>query len=139
MKFRSNRQMEEPEINFIPLIDLLLVILIFLMVTTTYNHLKGFQVELPTAESVSDNPINSQDIRIVVSNKHWQINEETFTDIAQLQQRLNQISQTTTETQPWIILSADHGTPYQKVIDTLQSVQKAGLSQVTLHTAENKK
>ena len=136
MKFRSNRQMEEPEINFIPLIDLLLVILIFLMVTTTYNHLKGFQVELPTAESASDNPISSQDIRIVVSDKHWQVNEETFTNIDQLQQRLNQISKTATETQPWIILSAGDDTSYQKIIDTLQSVQKAGLSQVTLHTTE---
>ncbi|MBR7059530.1 MAG: biopolymer transporter ExbD [Neisseriaceae bacterium] len=136
MKFRSNRQMEEPEINFIPLIDLLLVILIFLMVTTTYNHLKGFQVELPTAESASDNPISSQDIRIVVSDKHWQVNEETFTNIDQLQQRLNQISKTATDTQPWIILSAGGDTSYQKIIDTLQSVQKAGLSQVTLHTTE---
>ncbi len=136
MKFRSNRQMEEPEINFIPLIDLLLVILIFLMVTTTYNHLKGFQVELPTAESASDNPISSQDIRIVVSDKHWQVNEETFTNIDQLQQRLNQISKTVTDTQPWIILSAGDDTSYQKIIDTLQSVQKAGLSQVTLHTKE---
>ena len=136
MKFRSNRQMEEPEINFISLIDLLLVILIFLMVTTTYNHLKGFQVELPTAESASDNPISSQDIRIVVSDKHWQVNEETFTNIDQLQQRLNQISKTATDTQPWIILSAGGDTSYQKIIDTLQSVQKAGLSQVTLHTTE---
>ena len=136
MKFRYNRQMEEPEINFIPLIDLLLVILIFLMVTTTYNHLKGFQVELPTAESASDNPISSQDIRIVVSDKHWQVNEETFTNIDQLQQRLNQISKTATDTQPWIILSAGGDTSYQKIIDTLQSVQKAGLSQVTLHTTE---
>ena len=48
MNFRRSIRREEPEINFIPLIDLLLVILIFLMVTTTYNRYRELAVDLPS-------------------------------------------------------------------------------------------
>ena len=51
MKFRSAPFREEPEINFIPLIDVLLVILIFLMVTTTYSRFAELQINLPTADA----------------------------------------------------------------------------------------
>ena len=51
MKFRSRSTREDPEINFIPLIDVLLVILIFLMVTTTYSRFAELQINLPTAEA----------------------------------------------------------------------------------------
>ena len=50
MKFRM-RASEEPEINFIPLIDVLLVILIFLMITTTYSKYTELQINLPTADA----------------------------------------------------------------------------------------
>jgi len=53
MKFRSRTSREDPEINFIPLIDVLLVILIFLMVTTTYSRFAELQINLPTAEAGS--------------------------------------------------------------------------------------
>ena len=49
MNFRRGLRRDEPEINFIPLIDLLLVILIFLMVTTTYSKFTELQVNLPSA------------------------------------------------------------------------------------------
>ena len=48
MNFRSNRK-EDPEINLIPLIDVLLVIIIFLMLTTTYSRFAELQIQLPTA------------------------------------------------------------------------------------------
>ena len=51
MRFRPRAFREEPEINFIPLIDVLLVILIFLMVTTTYSRFAELQINLPTAEA----------------------------------------------------------------------------------------
>ena len=51
MKFRTHAFREEPEINFIPLIDVLLVILIFLIITTTYTKQSELQINLPTAES----------------------------------------------------------------------------------------
>ena len=50
MNLRAGRTREEPEINFIPLIDVLLVILIFLMVTTTYQRVAELQITLPEAQ-----------------------------------------------------------------------------------------
>ena len=51
MNLRAGRSREEPEINFIPLIDVLLVILIFLMVTTTYQRVAELQITLPEANA----------------------------------------------------------------------------------------
>ena len=49
MNFQRGRFREEPEINLIPMIDVLLVILIFLMITTTYSKFSGLEINLPTA------------------------------------------------------------------------------------------
>ena len=51
MNLRGTRTRDEPEINFIPLIDVLLVILIFLMVTTTYQRVAELQITLPEADA----------------------------------------------------------------------------------------
>src|SRR3979411_2687923 len=51
MNLRGVRARDEPEINFIPLIDVLLVILIFLMVTTTYQRVAELQITLPEADA----------------------------------------------------------------------------------------
>ena len=51
MKFSKNRRRDEPEINFVPLIDVLLVILIFLMATTTYSRFAELKINLPTADA----------------------------------------------------------------------------------------
>jgi biopolymer transport protein ExbD len=64
MNFRRGMAREEPEINFIPLIDVLLVILIFLMVTTTYSKFTELQITLPTADA---NKAVQRDKEIVIS------------------------------------------------------------------------
>src|SRR5665213_1179129 len=51
MNLRSARVRDEPEINLVPLIDVLLVILIFLMVTTTYQRVAELQITLPDAKA----------------------------------------------------------------------------------------
>ena len=51
MNLRGSRMRDDPEINFIPLIDVLLVILIFLMVTTTYQRIAELQITLPEASA----------------------------------------------------------------------------------------
>jgi biopolymer transport protein ExbD len=58
MKFRSTRQREEPDINLIPLIDILIVVLIFLFLTTTYSRFAELQINLPeaSAEKPGDRP-----------------------------------------------------------------------------------
>ena len=53
MNFQRGRDRDEPEINLIPMIDVLLVIIIFLMLTTTYAKFSGLEINLPTAVRVS--------------------------------------------------------------------------------------
>ena len=55
MNFGSGRSREEPEINLIPMIDVLLVIIIFLMLTTTYSRFAGLEINLPTADAQASN------------------------------------------------------------------------------------
>ena len=67
MNFRRGRHHEEPEINLIPLIDVLLVILIFLMVTTTYSKFSGLEINLPTADAPPPEQQEPNEINVVVT------------------------------------------------------------------------
>ena len=51
MNFQRGRYKEEPEINLVPLIDVMMVILIFLMISTTYSKYTELQINLPTADT----------------------------------------------------------------------------------------
>ena len=76
MNFKRGRSREEPEINFIPLIDLLLVILIFLMLSTTYSRFTELQVNLPAAnsEKLKDRP--GEIVVAVSSDGRYSINRK---------------------------------------------------------------
>src|SRR5574343_1540358 len=58
MNFRRGAGRDEPEINLIPFIDVLLVIIIFLMLTTTYSKISGIEIDLPTAAASNQTPPN---------------------------------------------------------------------------------
>src|ERR1700741_4797562 len=66
MNFRKGRHREDPEINLIPMIDVLLVILIFLMVTTTYSKIAGLEINLPTADA-TQSAEQPNEINVVVT------------------------------------------------------------------------
>ena len=66
MNFQRGRERDEPEINLIPMIDVLLVILIFLMITTTYSKFSGLEINLPTADSQAQ-PEQSNEIDVIVT------------------------------------------------------------------------
>src|SRR6188472_3963266 len=79
MNLRGSRKREDPEINFIPLIDVLLVILIFLMVTTTYQRVAELQITLPEAdaEQVKQRP---REINVGIDAQgRYVINKTVFT------------------------------------------------------------
>ena len=71
MNFQRGRQKEEPEINLVPMIDVLLVILIFLMITTTYSKFSELEINLPqaTADKPADNP-NTIDVSVSASGSY---------------------------------------------------------------------
>ena len=135
MNFRTrNRMAEEPEINFIPLIDVLLVILIFLMITTTYSKYTELQINLPTAEAEKQLE-RPNEIGVGINTQgRYSINGQgiAFRDVASLAADLK--SAATGKKDPVIVISADAQATHQAVIHVMQAAQIAGLGQVTFTT-----
>ena len=78
MRFRPRRAREEPEINLIPLIDVLLVILIFLMITTTYSRYTELKVNLPTAEAEKATERPGQIVVSVTANGVYSVDKQVL-------------------------------------------------------------
>ena len=140
MNFRKGRGREEPEINLIPFIDVLLVILIFLMVTTTYSRFTELQITLPTAdaEKAQEQP-NQIEIGIDAQGR-YKINNQavSFLDTTTLANDLKAAAaalvgeqQATGAKEPVIIINADRAATHQSVIDVLEAARIAGLAKVT--------
>jgi len=135
MKFRNKRRgMEEPEINFIPLIDVLLVILIFLMITTTYSKYTELQINLPTADAEKqlERP-NEVNVGVTAGNK-YSINGQAiaFSNVEGLSGELKTAA--TGKKDPVVVINADAQATHQSVIYVMQAAQMAGLGQVTFTT-----
>lgn len=130
MKFSKHRE-PEPEINLIPFIDVLLVILIFLMLSTTYSKFTELQVTLPTAnaEVPKDNP---REVIVVVSGDgRFSINRKALDgrNVEAVTAELAAASQGRAETV--VIVSADAAAPHQAVITVMDAARRAGLPKLT--------
>lgn len=135
MNFRKGKGREDPEINLIPFIDVLLVILIFLMVTTTYSKFTALQITLPTAdaEKAMERPF---EINVAVDPQgHYAVNNARIGehDAEGLAERLkiaaNDIGQSSKD--PIIIINADATAAHQSVINVLEAARLAGFEKVT--------
>jgi biopolymer transport protein ExbD len=141
MDFRRGRKREDPEINLIPFIDVLLVILIFLMVTTTYSKFTELQITLPTAdaEKALDKPF---EINVTVDAKgNYTVNNVpvAFRTVADLAEDLKQAAATANNGQapagpaqsPVVIVNADQFAMHQMVINVLEAARLAGYDKLT--------
>ena len=135
MNFRRGHRIEEVEINLIPLIDVMLVIIIFLMLTTTYSKFSGMEINLPTSESPATAQISNEIDVAVTASGDVQVNRVAVPshDIAVLAEALKQ-ARPKTDKEPVVIISADAKTTHQSVIDVMQAAQQAGLPQITFAT-----
>ena len=134
MRFRPRAFREEPEINLIPLIDVLLVILIFLMVTTTYSRFAELQINLPTAEGAKAPERTDQiDVSVDAQGK-YQINRSpvVFQGTEAFSQELRRAAGNTKE--PVIIINADAASPHQSVINVMEAARIAGYGKITFTT-----
>ena len=139
MKFRTHSFREEPEINFIPLIDVLLVILIFLIITTTYTKQAELQINLPTAES-SKPPERTDQIDIAVdANGKYVINKTslTFSTREAFAAELKRAAGATKD--PVITISADAQASHQSVIRVMEAAQFAGYGKIAFTIQPAKK
>jgi biopolymer transport protein ExbD len=131
MRFRPRAFREEPEINFIPLIDVLLVILIFLMVTTTYSRFAELKINLPTADA-SKPPERADQIDIAVDAKGtYSVNRTVLPQATRdvLVQELKRAAGTMKD--PVIVINADAQASHQSVVRIMEAAQTAGYGRIT--------
>ena len=136
MRFRADRRNEEPEINLIPMIDVLLVIIIFLMLTTTYSKFSGLEINLPTAESAA-NEAKPNEINVAVTAEGAVlINRQAVADknVDAIAAALGKAANRNTGKEPVVIINADAKATHQSVIDVMQAAQRAGLPQISFAT-----
>lgn len=131
MNFRRTLRRDEPEINFIPLIDVLLVILIFLMVSTTYQKFTELKVDLPGA-SPEQSGKRPPEILIAVSAQGRYLLEGTTTPLsatADLSAELRRLAAGNRETV--LVIHADAAARHQSVVGVLDAARQAGLERVS--------
>ncbi len=138
MNFRRGRQREELEINLVPMIDVMLVILIFLMITTTYSKYTELQINLPTAD-VDRQPQRPNEVTVLVSAQgQYTIDKApvAFTNVEQFADELRRAAAGRRE--PMVVISADAKATHQSVVRVMEASRIAGLSQITFTTQATK-
>lgn len=133
MNFRP-RHRDEPEINLIPFIDVLLVVLIFLMLSTTYSKFTELQLTLPVANVEQQRDRPQEIIVSVAADGRYAIDRTALTDtsVAALTRGLAALAKNAPDNV--LIISADANAPHQAVISVMEAARRAGLSQITFAT-----
>jgi biopolymer transport protein ExbD len=121
----------EPEINLIPFIDVLLVILIFLMLTTTYGRLTQLDMRLPKADSAAQDN-RPDDIRVNISSDGQYVVQKTAlagSDIGSLTQATSTAANGNRDS--LLVIAADARASHQAVMLVMEAAQNAGLQHIT--------
>lgn len=134
MNFRRGQEREAPEMNLIPMIDVLLVILIFLMVTTTFTRFAEIKINLPTA-SANKPTERANEIQIGVDALGKYVidrNPVEFGSVEQLAGELRRAGVSLKD--PVIVINADAKASHQSVINVMEAARIAGLTRITFAT-----
>ncbi len=134
MDFRRGRREDYPEINLIPFIDILLVIVIFLAVTTTYARFAELKINLPTS-SAEQTPSQPKQIEVAVAeNGRYQIDNTAIGDasVEELAAALQKAAASLNE--PVVVINADARAAHQSVVNVMEAARRVGLSRITFAT-----
>ncbi|MDQ3204990.1 MAG: biopolymer transporter ExbD [Pseudomonadota bacterium] len=137
MRIRDHRAFDEPEINLIPLIDVILILIIFFVVTTTFDSRSVLRLELPraTGEAPSD---TSQALSVLVNaeGRFFVDDSEVLRDdLESLKATLAEVAGSDRE-RP-VLLRADARTPHQAVVTAYDALGQLGFQRVMIATAPN--
>lgn len=132
MNFRGRRSHPEPEINLIPFIDVLLVIMIFLMLTTTWSKLTEINLTLPVADAQKQTDRPQQIILTVSAQGAYAINRMPVP--GQSADALGAALGAVASRESRLIISADASATHQAVIHAMEAARQAGLTQITFAT-----
>ena len=137
MDFRRGRRDEDLEINLVPLIDVLLVIIIFLVVNATFSRTSELQINLPAADA---NPVEQKPLMINVgidATGHMVVQKTPVnkTDLSGIIAALQQAVAGGKD--PVIVISADAKTTHQSVINVMEAARQAGYTHITFATQQD--
>lgn len=133
MNFRGAKR-DEPEINLIPFIDVLLVVLIFLMLSTTYSKFTELQLTLPVADTTAHRDYPKEMIVGISADGAYSINKTPLSgrSVESISAALLDASKGAKETV--VIISADASARHQAVVSVMEAARRSGLQQVTFAT-----
>ena len=134
MNFQRGRGHDEPEINLIPLIDVLLVIIIFLMLTTTYSRFSGLEINLPTADANSQVE-QPNEINVAITASGQVLVDKVplvAAEVKAISEALRRAAGDRTD--PVIVINADAKATHQSVVDIMQAAQTAGYPHISFAT-----
>lgn len=132
MNFKKNRTTPEPEINLIPFIDVLLVVVIFLMLTTSWSRLTEINLTLPAADAQKLTERPKQIILSVTAQGQYAINKSPVggSSVAALTALLTPMAAKDIT----LVISADAMASHQAVVNAMEAARRSGLSQITFAT-----
>ncbi len=133
MNFRP-RHRDEPEINLIAFIDVLLVVLIFLMLSTTYSKFTELQLTLPVADADQQRDRPKEIIVGVSADGRYSVNKQGVDDRSVSSVAAALTGAATAGRDSVVIISADANSPHQSVVTVMEAARHAGMSQITFAT-----
>ncbi|MFC5499769.1 ExbD/TolR family protein [Caenimonas terrae] len=133
MNFRP-RAKEEPEINLIPFIDVLLVILIFLMLSTTYSKFTELQLRLPVADADAQRDYPKEVIVTVSADGRYTVNRVPVEGRSVETMAVALVEAAKAGKDSVIIISADAMAAHQSVITVMEAARRSGMNQITFAT-----
>ena len=133
LNFRKGR-IEDPEINLIPFIDVLLVVLIFLMLSTTYSKFTELQVTLPIADAEKLRERPREIIVVVSADGRYVVNRKPVEgrSVERLAAELSAVAAGSNDL--IVIVSADATAAHQSVVNVMDAARRAGLPRLTFAT-----
>ena len=139
MTFRRGSFREEPEINLVPFIDVLIVIVIFLAVTTTYSRYSEMQINLPTADAAKPAERPGQINVGVSAGGQYMVNRSAvaFTTPEAFAAELRRAAGSNPD--PVIIINADANATHQSVINVMEAARVAGFGKITFTTQQQRR
>jgi biopolymer transport protein ExbD len=133
LRFGQTRR-DEPEINLIPFIDVLLVVLIFLMLSTTYSKFTEMQLRLPVADTDSQRNYPKEVLVTVSSEGAYSVNRQAVEGPALLSLAKALEAAAQGKQDSVVIIHADAGARHQSVITVMEAARRVGLTQITFAT-----
>ena len=133
MNFRPSPK-EEPEINLIPFIDVLLVVLIFLMLSTTYSKFTEMQIRLPVADTDVQRDYPKEMIVAISAEGAYSVNRVPVPGRSMASIAAAMLDAAKAGKESVVIISADANAKHQAVVTVMEAARRCGLNQITFAT-----